>query len=127
MRLQRPNLEAKLNANETDQQACNINVAVCAMLRKHFIPWPCPIAGHERTKSRGEAHGGSELNKGTRGAHRADKVWRRGQSGRKADTRRTHHGQGLKARPKRLGGHEADTWRTSSGDAARAYRGQFFS
>ena len=48
------------------------------------------------------------------GRHMADKVWRRGQKGLKADTRRTQ------------GGHMADTRRTSSGDAARAYRGQLF-
>ena len=43
--------------------------------------------------------------------HMADKVWRRSQMSRlKADSRRTH-----------------DTRRTSSGDAARAYRGQPFS
>ena len=46
----------------------------------------------------------------TNGGHKADKVWRRGQSGIKADTRRTM----------------ADTLRTSSGDATRAYRGQPF-
>ena len=39
----------------------------------------------------------------------------------------TGGGQGLEARPKRTrDGHKADTWRTSTGDAARAYRGQPF-
>ena len=59
------------------------------------------------------------------------------QGGHKADTRRTSGRRGRKARPKTTtqGGQvadkwrtQADTWRTSSGDAARAYCGQpFFS
>ena len=72
----------------------------------------------------------------------ADKVWRRSQSGhkagQKADTRRTqaetwrtHGGQSVETRPKRNQGRHkartmADKWRTSSGDVARAYRGQPF-
>ena len=67
-------------------------------------------------------------------ADMADKVWRRGQSGLKANTRadiwRTqggHMADKVEAGTRRTrGGHMADTWRTTSGDAARAYRGQPF-
>ena len=54
------------------------------------------------------AHGGPELTKRTHGGYTQGR-----------HKRRTQGGQGLEAWP---GGHKADTWRTSSGDAARAYR-----
>ena len=126
-RLHGPILGAKMNAKETDQQACNINVAGCAMLRKTFffmMPRPCPTTGHERTKSTGEGTAWTRAGKAdipdTRGAHRADKVWRRGQSGlkrHKANTWPTEGGhiadicgQVLEARPKRTPcRHMADT------------------
>ena len=74
VRLQRPNLEAKMNAKETDEQACNINAAGRAMLRKNFILRD--VTALQQVTS----------------------------------------GQSPEAK--------AGTWRTSSGDAARAYRGQ---
>ena len=117
-----------MNAKETNQQACNINAAGCAMLRKNLIL--------HRTKSRGE---GTWWTKGhmvdthkadTRGAQRADKVWkvdtRRIQGGHMADMYMVDkvwgHGQsGPKANTRRTrGGHKAgtrwtkvDTWRTN--------------
>ena len=77
----------------------------------------------------------------TQGRHMADNVWPRGQSGLKADTWltqvghmadtwRTRFGGAAKEDLRRAqGGHKADisdTWRTTSGDEARAYRGQPF-
>ena len=83
----------------------------------------------------------------TQGGHMADKVWRHAQSRlkagtRRADTRRTRRGQAHSRRTKSghiaehaakadlhaetQGGHKTNTWRTSSGDAARAYCGQPF-
>ena len=82
------------------------------------------------------AHGGQGLEarpKRTQGRHAADKVWRHGQSGHKADTRgekwRTHGGQALGTRPQHIGGHmrtHGGQSLTSSGDAARACCGQPF-
>ena len=245
VRLQGPNLEAKMNSKEIDQQACNPNAAGCTMLRKIFIlhdaralPNSRPRAdkvqrrnhmvdlswqkrahgGHtqqtqaahiERTRFGGvakvdtwwtqggpmadiymwrirfdgaakadstqtqdghvadtrRAHGGHNTTADLRDTwltHRRSKAdthgrhtrTRFGDAATEADTRRTqgrqsvatrpernqsghkadkggqwriHGGQGLEARPKRSqGGHMADTWRTSSGDAVRAYRGQLF-
>ena len=61
----------------------------------------------------GPGHPGLKTDTGqTQGGRMADKVWKRG--------KRTQAGH--KAR----GGHMAGTRRTSSGDAARAYRGQPF-
>ena len=59
-------------------------------------------------------HGHKADTRQTHGGHMADKVWRRGYSELKVDTRQTR------------GGHMTDTRRTSSGEAARAYRGQPF-
>ena len=55
-RLQRPNLGAKMNAKETDQWACNVNVVGCAMVRKNFSllvakPRVAKVQMQRRTKS----------------------------------------------------------------------------
>ena len=68
----------------------------------------------------------------THGRHMADKVWRHGHRGLKADTGQTQGGHMVDKVWRRgqsgLKVDKADTWRTSSRNAARAYRGQpFFS
>ena len=96
------------------------------------------MADKERASGQGLGAPQSGLKAATRsqGGHMADKVWRRDMRGdtdkvwRCVDCRQ-HGGhmadKGLEARPKRTqGGHTADTSQTSSGDAARAYRGQPF-
>ena len=83
----------------------------------YFMPRPCPTAGHERTKSRGEgtwwtwagkewAHGGQRTDTWwthTRETQEAYGIWRQleARPKRTRDTRRAH------------GGHQADTWRTN--------------
>ena len=75
----------------------------------------------------------------TRGAHRADKVWRRSQSGRVADTKsdrwRTDGRQGLEAGPKQTQGKQGGhmTWpmqggnmRTKCGNGHKADNGTRF-
>ena len=91
---------------------------------KETDPWICNInavgCGHiaDKVWRRGQ--------KGIRADTRrtcADKVWRLGQRGPKADTQRKwRHGQsGLKATKaetrRTQGGHKADTWRTHGGQA----------
>ena len=86
-----------------------------------MMPRPCPRAGHERTKPRGEdtwwtragkerAHSGQIGHMAdtwwthARQTQEADNVWRRGQNGHVADKRRSH------------GGHMADKiWRQTPG------------
>ena len=108
-----------MNAEETDQQACNTQrAAQCGKKLNFMMPQSCPTAGHERIQRQTqEAHTGgqgqfggaarwphgalvaeSRRTQADNGGHMADKVWMRGQSAVKADT-----------------------WRTSSGNAAGAY------
>ena len=122
--LQGPNLEAKMNAKEIDQQACNINAGGRAMPRRDFILHDAAALPHSRSradKSRGEARGGPEPTRRTRRKGRtymADKIWRRG-----ASSWRTQDGhmEDRRGGPK---GHMAGKWRLadtrpkSFGDAA---------
>ena len=71
--------------------------------------------------------GGHKADTRQTGGRMADKVWRRGQSELKVDTRRKHGGHMVdKAWRRGQSGLKVDTRRTSSGDRARAYRGQPF-
>ena len=95
VRLQRPNLEAKMNADEAGMQ-----FAQCWERILYFMmPRPCPTAGHERTKSR-------------RG-HMVDLSW---QSGHMVDTHKAGgHTQGRHKRShadtrRTRGGHKVVTW-----------------
>ena len=78
----------------------------CGHMAARADKWQARFGGGAKADS-----GGALRKQRTQGERISDKVWRRGQSGIKADARRTM----------------ADTWRTSAEDAARAYRGQPFS
>ena len=140
-----------MNAKETDQWACNINAVGCTMLRKNLLhdamalPYTRPRA--DKVQRRGHmvgmggkewAHGGQRTDAWwthTRQTQEAYKICRQTQGegleawpkrtrgGRKAGTWQTKCGDADKAESRRT---MADTWRTSSGNAARAYCGQPF-
>ena len=93
-----------MNAKETDQRACNINAAGCAMLRKNFTP------GHARTKSRGMVdlswQGAGTWR--TQSGHMAGAWWTHTRQTQEADRGRTRFGGAAK---RTHGGHVADTRR----------------
>ena len=135
-----------MNAKEIDQQACNINAVGCAMLRKNFIPHDATALPRSRPRvDKVQRRGRMVVTKRTHSGHMAmvdiarqtqeARTGGQGLEARKAvtwltcvmhgtDPRRTCGGH--KADKVWRCGHKADTWRTSSGDAARAYRSQPF-
>ena len=100
-----------MKAKETDQRACNINAVGCAMLRKNLILHDATALPHSRPRADKVQKQGRTVDThgaNTRGAHMADKAWRR-QSG----PWRTHGGQ-MEGKVWRRGqsglkGHKADT------------------
>ena len=89
------------------------------------MPPPCPTAGHEQTKSRGEDT--TRRTWRTNGRHGNLGAGAKADTWRTQFTWRTYGAQCLEADRKRThGGHKAGTWRTQGGlkaDARRAHGG----